>query len=100
MNYLKDEPLAGHAVYEKIVALSKGPGRVFKQVARHRETGELVAIKVGDAMQNSASLPCDPASFLRSSFPEDGTCRPQWRRPGLSTTTWCVHSRAHGPLHA
>ncbi|GAX83181.1 hypothetical protein CEUSTIGMA_g10607.t1 [Chlamydomonas eustigma] len=45
-NYnLKDEPLTGHLIYEKIVSLAKGPGSVFKQVARHRETGEIVTIK-------------------------------------------------------
>lgn len=41
---LQEEPLSGHMVYEKVVALSKPPG-AFKQVARNRQTGELVCIK-------------------------------------------------------
>ena len=41
---LKEEPLFGHMVYEKVVSLSKGPG-TFKQVARNKQTGELVCIK-------------------------------------------------------
>jgi hypothetical protein len=46
-NYnLKDEPLTGHLIYEKLVSLEKGPGSAFKQVARHKETGEIVTIKV------------------------------------------------------
>ena len=41
---LRDEPLLGHMVYEKVISLSKGPG-AFKQVARNKQTGELVCIK-------------------------------------------------------
>lgn len=41
---IQEEPLWGHHVYEKVLSLSKGPGP-FRQVARNRETGELVAIK-------------------------------------------------------
>ena len=41
---LREDPLAGHTIYEKVVGLSKGPGP-FKQVARNRMTGELVCIK-------------------------------------------------------
>lgn len=61
MELLKEEPLTGHPVYERVASLGGSPSQLpFSQVAKHRPTGELVAIKfVPRGWDETASANCE-----------------------------------------